>query len=45
MEEFKEGRGSVSLIPSILVGVTLGVGPIASSLVRYIFQSLGSLEA
>ena len=32
MEQFNEGRGFVSLIPSILVGVTLGVGPIASSL-------------
>jgi MFS family permease len=34
MNVFGEGRGSVSLIPSILVGVTLGVGPIASSLVN-----------
>ena len=29
-----EGRRSLSLIPSILVGVTLGVGPIASSMVN-----------
>ena len=34
MNVFGEGRGSVSLIPSILVGVTLGVGPIASSMVN-----------
>ena len=34
MNVFDEGRGSASLIPSILVGVTLGVGPIASSLVN-----------
>jgi hypothetical protein len=34
MNVFGEGRGSASLIPSILVGVTLGVGPIASSMVN-----------
>jgi MCP family monocarboxylic acid transporter-like MFS transporter 14 len=34
MDAFGEGRGSVSLIPSILTGVTLGVGPIASVLVN-----------
>ena len=34
MEAFGEGRGTVSLIPSILSGVTLGVGPIASVLVN-----------
>ncbi len=34
MEFFGEGRGSVSLIPSILTGVTLSVGPIASVLVN-----------
>ena len=33
-EAFKEGSGSVSLIPSILVGITLGSGPIASMLVN-----------
>jgi len=32
MRVFDSGRGSVSFIPSILVGVTLGCGPIASSL-------------
>lgn len=32
MNEFKQGRGFASLVPSILVGVTLGVGPIASVL-------------
>ena len=31
---FQEGRGTVSLIPSILSGVTLCVGPIASALVN-----------
>lgn len=31
---FKEGSGSVSFIPSILVGITLGCGPIASMLVN-----------
>lgn len=34
MDAFGEGRGTVSLIPSILSGVTLGVGPIASVLVN-----------
>ena len=35
MEGFKgTSRASVSFIPSILVGVTLGAGPIASSLVN-----------
>lgn len=31
---FQEGSGSVSFIPSILVGITLGSGPIASMLVN-----------
>ena len=31
MRVFDVGRGPVSFIPSILVGVTLGAGPIASS--------------
>lgn len=31
---FGEGSGSVSFIPSILVGITLGSGPIASMLVN-----------
>ena len=34
MAYFEEGRGYVSLIPSIMVGVTLGAGPIASVLVN-----------
>ena len=34
MDYFGEGRSYVSLIPSILVGVTLGSGPIASVLVN-----------
>jgi MFS family permease len=34
MVEFEADRSVASLIPSILVGVTLGAGPIASSLVN-----------
>ena len=34
-ETFEEGRGTVSLIPAILSGVTLGVGPIVAALVSY----------
>ncbi len=31
---FEEGSGTVSFIPAILVGITLGSGPIASMLVN-----------
>lgn len=34
IDEFDADRSTVSLIPSILVGITLGSGPIASSLVN-----------
>ena len=35
MEVLEEGRGTVSLIPSTLSGVTLCVGPIASALINH----------
>ena len=35
MEVLEEGRGTVSLIPSTLSGVTFCVGPIASALINH----------